>query len=97
MIILQGLTIDELLEKLSILIDKKIQEREKLPKPAGWTYMSRKEVAEQLRICLPTLHDWTKLGWLTSDKIGKRVLYKSNEVDLPILQRKFKKLGPMMW
>jgi excisionase family DNA binding protein len=94
MIILQGLTVEELLEKLSLMIDKKLLEREKLPKPAAWTYMSRKEVAAHLKISQPTLHDWTKLGWLTAYKIGKRVLYKSNEVDKVILERKFKKYVP---
>ncbi|HZG23387.1 MAG TPA: helix-turn-helix domain-containing protein [Chitinophagaceae bacterium] len=94
MIILQGLTVEELLEKLSVLIDKKIQEREKQHKPAAWTYMSRKEVAAHLKISQPTLHDLTKLGWLTAYKIGTRVLYKSNEVDKTILERKFKKYTP---
>ncbi len=42
--------------------------------------LSRIEVAKLLKITLPTLHDWTKLGWLQSYKIGNRVLYKSEEV-----------------
>ena len=43
-------------------------------------YLSRKEVAKLLKITLPTLHDWTKVGILKSYKIGTRVLYKENEV-----------------
>jgi hypothetical protein len=33
-----------------------------------------------LKITLPTLHDWTKLGYLRSYKMGTRVLYKQSEV-----------------
>ena len=60
-------------------------------KTPTWTYLSRKEVAAQLKICLPTPNDWTREGWLQSYKMGNRVLYKSNEVDQALLQRKFKK------
>lgn len=94
MIILQGLTIDELLEGLSVLIDKKLDEKAKQPRAATWTYLSRKEVAAQLKIWPPTLNDWTREGWLQSYKMGNRVLYKSNEVDQAVLQQKFKKYTP---
>jgi hypothetical protein len=53
MIILQGITVEKLLEKQRILIDKKIHERRKESEPAAWTYMSRKEVAEHLKFVSP--------------------------------------------
>lgn len=51
--------------------------------------MSRKEMTEYLQISLPTLNEWTKLRWLRSYKIGNRVLYKSNEVDKSLQERKY--------
>ncbi len=46
--------------------------------------MSRVEVAKMLKISLPTLNEYTKFGWLTSYKIAKRVLYRSDEVEASI-------------
>jgi excisionase family DNA binding protein len=37
-------------------------------------------VAKMLKITFPTLHDWTKLGYLKAYKLGSRVLYKELEV-----------------
>ena len=80
-ILLNGINLNELLEKLEKierLLDSylKTQPAEEI-KPA---FISRDEVAALLKITLPTLHDWTKLGWLKSYKIGHRVLYKPHEV-----------------
>lgn len=43
-------------------------------------YLSRQEVAEMLKISLPTLWRWTKENKLQSYYIGSRVLYKNAEV-----------------
>jgi len=43
-------------------------------------FISRSEAAKLLKITLPTLNEWTKLGRLKSYKIGNRVLYKLDEV-----------------
>lgn len=48
------------------------------------SYVTRFEVASMLKISLPTLSEWTKLGWLTSYKMGNRVYYKLNEVESAI-------------
>ena len=45
------------------------------------TYLNRFEVADLLRISLPTLANWTKEGILQSYRIGKRVLYRVDEVN----------------
>lgn len=42
--------------------------------------LTRKEVAEMLRISLPTLHQWTKMGKLKAYRKSGRVYYKSNEI-----------------
>ena len=47
--------------------------------PTEW--LTRKEVAEMLKISLVTLNEWTKKGVLTSYRIGNRVRYKSHEVE----------------
>jgi len=50
-------------------------------------YLTREEVAERLRISLPTLVKYTKLGLIQGYKLGTRVLYKEVEIDA-VLQRK---------
>lgn len=79
-IILHGITIEDLLVKIGKIIDDKITKKDSLISNEA-QYLSRREVAKLLKISLPTLHDWTKLGWLQSYKIGKRVLYKPHEVE----------------
>ena len=37
-------------------------------------YLTRDEAAKMLRITLPTLNDWTKLGRIPVQRIGRRVL-----------------------
>lgn len=77
-ILLHGLTLEELLKAIELLLDRKWPPVES--GKANPVYLSRKEVAALLKITLPTLHDWTKLGRLKSYKIGTRVLYKEREV-----------------
>ena len=74
-----GITVNDLLLQIEQLIDTKFSI---LPQKENYQsgYLSRKEVAKLLKITLPTLHDWTKLGYLKAYKIGTRVLYKPSEV-----------------
>jgi len=44
-------------------------------------YLNRFDVVELLKISLPTLANWTKEGILQSYRIGKRVLYREDEVN----------------
>jgi excisionase family DNA binding protein len=44
-------------------------------------YLNRFEVAEMLKISLPTLNLWSKNGIIQSYRIGNRVLYKADEID----------------
>lgn len=78
-ILLHGLNLNELLSAIEKLIDDKLGSKQQLIKEQT-VYLTRKEVAKLLRVTLPTLHDYTKLGWIKSYKIGNRVLYK--EVDV---------------
>jgi len=78
-LILSGVTLNDLLSQIEQLLDSKIGiQHQQQNKQSG--YLSRKEVAVLLKITLPTLHDWTKLGYVQAYKIGARVLYKESEV-----------------
>lgn len=88
-ILLNGINVDELLQKIEKLLDTKLK-----PQPPNETkqdFVSRSEVATLLKITLPTLNEWTKLGWLQSYKIGNRVLYKFNEVLESVKKTSFNK------
>lgn len=89
MIILQGITAEEFFEKIEEIVERKINEKIKVDKKERFTYLTRNEVASLLKISLPTLHEWTKEGLIVSYRIGSRVYYKSNEVELSVVQRKF--------
>lgn len=79
-IFLNGINVEQLLERMGKLLDSRLNSLT-LPKSESPTqYLSRAEVAKLLKISLPTLHEWTKLHWLQSYKIGNRVLYKLQEV-----------------
>ena len=70
---------------LKILIAETVKEQlteffNKNKKPDN-RYLSRKGVAEQLGISLPTLHRWTMNGTIQAVRIGSSVRYKSSDVD----------------
>ena len=91
-IILQGITVERLLTQIEAIIEKKMVEIAEQVQPVNSSrYMTRKEVADYLHISLPTLHDWTKMSWIKSYKMGSRVLYKSEEVDESLRLRKFRR------
>ncbi|RZJ99556.1 MAG: DNA-binding protein [Flavobacterium sp.] len=80
-IFLTGVDLNELLGKIGQLIDERLSKLPPDPEKPPFKFISRAEVAKLLKISLPTLHDWTKLGILQSYKIGNRVLYKLAEVE----------------
>jgi excisionase family DNA binding protein len=49
-------------------------------------YATRREIAEKLRISLPTLNNYTKDETLKGYRIGGRVLYKWSEVESALSQ-----------
>ena len=93
MIILEGVTVNELLEKIESIIEKKLEiQMEKLVSEIAPDnrHLTRREVCELLRISPPTLLDWAKLGLVKSYRIGSRVLYKEREIDESLIHRKYK-------
>jgi hypothetical protein len=80
-ILLNGVNLNELLEKIGQLIECKLKSiAPHQLKTDQSNFISRQEVSKLLMISLPTLNEYTKLGWLNSYKLGKRVLYKTEEV-----------------
>ena len=75
-VIVQGATFTDFLAKIDLIVAQRVETalKEAITKQKSYRYMSRVEVANMLKISLPTLNDWTKLGWLTSYKIANRVL-----------------------
>ena len=52
------------------------------PAPAGSAdLMTRDEVSKYLGVTLATLHNWHKLGYLTSIHIGRGVRYRRDDVE----------------
>ena len=91
-ILLNGISINELLEKIGQLIENKVGQKNHEPQKQNQSkFISRKDVAELLQISLPTLNDWTKSGLLNSYQIGTRILYKLDEVEQSLTQRNFTK------
>lgn len=81
-ILLNGINLNELLAKLE-KIEKLLESylNTQTPNEIKPDFISRAEVAKLLKITLPTLHEWTKFGWVKSYKMGNRVLYDSSEVE----------------
>ena len=80
-VLINEVDFEELLTKIGELIDAKLAKNNFMKSENQVSYFTRFEVAAMLKISLSTLGDWTKLGWLTSYKMGNRVYYKLNEVE----------------
>lgn len=52
-------------------------------------YLTRGEVAKKLQISLPTLHSYTKDGFIRSYRIGGKVRYKADDIDKALTERNF--------
>jgi excisionase family DNA binding protein len=85
-ILLNGINVEELLEKIAKLIDARLSNNQLKELKTQSQLLSRKEVSKLLKISYPTLADWTKEGWLQSYKIGNRVLYKLEEVETALVK-----------
>lgn len=61
--------------------------------PKNDEYLTRKQCAERLHITLPTLHAYINKGVLIAYKIGRRTLFKSEEVDAALNKKYIIKRG----
>jgi len=91
MIIIQGITVDDFFNRLERTIKAVLDEQQIKEVPKQAKLLTRKELSELLRVSLPTLHIWTKLGLVQSYKIGNRVYYKSTEIDEALSERKYRR------
>ena len=89
-IILQGITVDQLMAQIDAIVEKRLNEKILELSPKTVKYLCRKEVCGILRISLPTLYKWTKAGYIVSYRIGRRIFYKSDEIEATLTKRKFR-------
>lgn len=73
-----GIDLNNLLERVEKLENSTTNPA--IPVEITEILLSRNEVAEILKISLPTLHDWTKKGLIKSYRIGNRIRFKKEDV-----------------
>lgn len=78
---IEQITYSDFEKMLSEIVRKEFKHLAATPEPKDkGTFASRKEVAKELKISLPTLIEYTKNGTLTGYRIGGRILYKWTEI-----------------
>ena len=84
---LVGITLEEHNLPIFNYIDKKIDELKELFQPKEPTkYLTRREVAEMLKMDISSVHNMTKKGILQKHQISGRVLYIRSEVEGSIIK-----------
>jgi excisionase family DNA binding protein len=77
--ILHNLSPEDLYKKMRELISEEMEIRLKPEPPTD--LLTKKEVAAKLRLSLPTVQRLMSDGTLPGLRIGRRILFKSNQVD----------------
>jgi excisionase family DNA binding protein len=54
-------------------------------------YLTRSQAASFLQMSLPTLHQYTKDGLITSFRIGHKIRYKQSDIENAMQERNFGK------
>jgi len=54
-------------------------------------YLTRQQTADFLQISLPTLHQYTKDGLISSFRIGSKIRYKKSDIEKAMQERNFGK------
>lgn len=83
-IILQGISPEELNTELLKGISECLEKLVATPEPNPVKYYTRLEVAEMLSVSLPTIHDWCKKDILKPYRLGSRIYFKSDELELSL-------------
>ena len=74
-------SVEELADKVADKLMFKIQNYlDELSKPKNDELLTRKEIANYLRISLVTIHSWNKYGILNPIRMGNRILYKKQDI-----------------
>lgn len=74
---------------LGIKVGEETIKRNPVEKRDLTVYLTRGEVAKQLQISLPTLHNYTKEGLIKSYRIGGKVRYKAEDIEKALTERNF--------
>ena len=89
-IYLKGILADELLDKIEERIKSAIRiSQQNNSESNKEELLSRKETAKMIKVSLPTLNKWTRRGLIQSHRIGRRVLYKIEDIQTSISKRDF--------
>ena len=78
-ILLENITSEDLYSKIREIISEELNKR-LTPEPPQ-LYITKKEAAAKLRLSLPTLGRLTSDGTLQGYRVGRRVLYKADEIE----------------
>ena len=82
-----GITPNALVELIDSAVNKQINELKKSFQPKEPTeFLTRKDVADMLKIDISSVHNWTKRGVLSAYQISGRVYYKRTEVENAIVK-----------
>lgn len=76
--LIQNVTPEEFSETLRLIVREEIsaiQTKESTPR-----FLSRQEVANLLKISLPTLNEYTRTGIIKGSRIGSRILYAESDI-----------------
>lgn len=79
-ILLQNLSSDDLKKLISDLLDEKLTGFKPQQKQAT-EYLTREDVSKLLKISLPTVTEYTKTGKLNGLRMGRRVLFRKEEIE----------------
>jgi excisionase family DNA binding protein len=91
--ILQGITAKDLLAEIEKIIEQKLDQKLAEFHPKNFPeYKTTNQVIKMLKISLPTLHEWTKPGFINSYRIGRRILYKTEDITDALRQNKYHRM-----
>ncbi|KQT20686.1 hypothetical protein ASG22_17075 [Chryseobacterium sp. Leaf405] len=79
--------VQEIMEKTTE-VDSQKENFSTCVKPIEDKFLTRNEVSQKLKVSLVTLNNWQKNEILIPFKIGKRILYKLDDVEKAMLRQK---------
>jgi excisionase family DNA binding protein len=93
-IILSGLSLEQLRQLIVETFKEleQLKQKEEVLRVSTKSYLSRKEVSQIFQVSLPTLRQYVKKGFIQSHRIGRRILFKSNEVELALTEVRMQKI-----
>jgi excisionase family DNA binding protein len=76
--LIENITAEDLTKAFRSIIQEELSRLN--PQETAPRYLSRQEVADLLKISLPTLNEYTRTGIIKGSRIGSRVLYEEASV-----------------